>query len=104
MAEGPGGDKGTVLVTRRGKAGVALIPEFIEDPRRWIETDRRTALRAFDLIDAVTSDPFAGIGKPEPLKHLTPGVWSRRLIQEYPELRRLPLRTCPGADEPQQRR
>ncbi len=27
--------------------------------------------------------PFDGIGKPEPLKHLGPGVWSRRLTQEH---------------------
>ena len=27
-------------------------------------------------------DPFAGIGKPEPLKHLGPNVWSRRLTAE----------------------
>lgn len=28
-------------------------------------------------------DPFAGIGKPEPLKYPSPGVWSRRLTQEH---------------------
>ena len=28
-------------------------------------------------------DPFAGIGKPEPLKHRLSGVWSRRLTQEH---------------------
>ncbi len=58
-------------------------PEFIEDLRFWVETDRKMALRAFDLIDAVLRDPFHGIGKPEPLKYLAPGVWSRRLNQEH---------------------
>ncbi|GAP16627.1 Txe/YoeB family addiction module toxin [Levilinea saccharolytica] len=58
-------------------------PEFIEDLRYWVETDRKLALRAFDLIDAVLRDPFEGIGKPEPLKYLTPGAWSRRLTQEH---------------------
>ncbi|MGQ0550550.1 MAG: Txe/YoeB family addiction module toxin [Armatimonadota bacterium] len=58
-------------------------PEFVEDLRYWIETDRRTALRAFDLIEAIVRDPFRGIGKPEPLKHLAPGTWSRRLTQEH---------------------
>lgn len=58
-------------------------PEFIEDLRYWVETDRKLALRAFDLIEAVLRDPFAGIGKPEPLKYLTPGAWSRRLTQEH---------------------
>lgn len=58
-------------------------PEFIEDLRYWVETDRKLALRAFDLIDAILRDPFDGIGKPEPLKYLSPGAWSRRLTQEH---------------------
>jgi toxin YoeB len=58
-------------------------PEFIEDLRYWVETDRKMALRLFDLIHAVLRDPFTGIGKPEPLKYLAPGVWSRRLNQEH---------------------
>ena len=58
-------------------------PEFLEDLRYWVETDRKLALRAFDLIEAILRDPFGGIGKPEPLKYLTPGAWSRRLSQEH---------------------
>jgi toxin YoeB len=58
-------------------------PEFREDLRYWVETDRKIAMRAFDLIEAVVRDPFTGIGKPEPLKYLSPGVWSRRLTQEH---------------------
>ncbi len=58
-------------------------PEFREDLRYWVEVDRKTALRAFDMIEAVMRDPFTGIGKPEPLKYLSPGVWSRRLTQEH---------------------
>ncbi|MBI4793836.1 MAG: Txe/YoeB family addiction module toxin [Deltaproteobacteria bacterium] len=58
-------------------------PEFRDDLRHWIETDRKVALRAFDLIEAVMREPFVGIGKPEPLKYLAPGVWSRRLTQEH---------------------
>ena len=40
-------------------------------------------IRAFDLIGAVMRDPFVGIGKPEPLKYLLAGAWSRRLTQEH---------------------
>lgn len=58
-------------------------PEFREDLRYWVETDRKTALRAFKLIEAILNDPFAGLGKPEPLKYLAPGMWSRRLTQEH---------------------
>jgi toxin YoeB len=54
-------------------------PEFRDDLRYWVEVDRKIALRAFDLIEAILRDPFTGIGKPEPLKHLAPGTWSRRL-------------------------
>jgi toxin YoeB len=61
----------------------AFHPEFIEDLRYWVETDRRVALRAFDLIEAVMRDPFIGLGKPEPLKYLLAGAWSRRLTQEH---------------------
>ena len=58
-------------------------PEFIEDLRHWVETDRKLALRAFDLIEAILRNPSEGVGKPEPLKYLAPGVWSRRLTQEH---------------------
>ena len=58
-------------------------PEFRQDLRYWVENDRRIALRAFDLIEAILRDPFTGIGKPEPLRHLASGAWSRRLTQEH---------------------
>jgi toxin YoeB len=58
-------------------------PEFREDLRYWVDTDRRIALRALDLVEAILRDPFNGIGRPEPLKYLAPGTWSRRLTQEH---------------------
>jgi toxin YoeB len=57
--------------------------EFLEDLRYWVDTNRKTALRALDLVDAVLRDPFEGIGKPEPLRHLHKGAWSRRLTEEH---------------------
>jgi toxin YoeB len=57
--------------------------EFLEDLRFWVETDRKTALRILDIVEAVLRDPFHGIGKPEPLKHLLSGAWSRRITQEH---------------------
>jgi len=57
--------------------------EFLEDLRYWVDTDRRIALRALDLVEAILRDPFSGIGKPEQLKYLAPGTWSRRLTQEH---------------------
>ncbi len=56
---------------------------FIEDLRHWVETDRRTAQRLLDLVEACLRDPFDGLGKPEPLRYLGADVWSRRLTQEH---------------------
>ena len=58
-------------------------PEFREDLRFWVETDRKIAKRALYLVEAIMRDPFSGIGKPEPLKYLARGAWSRRLTQEH---------------------
>jgi toxin YoeB len=69
------------MAIRRREA--VFQPEFIEDLRYWVETDRKLAKRAFDLIEAILREPYEGIGKPEPLKYLAPGVWSRRLTQEH---------------------
>ena len=57
--------------------------EFLEDLRYWVKTDRKVALRALDLVEAILRDPFTGLGKPEPLKYLASGAWSRRLTQEH---------------------
>lgn len=66
-----------------GPRKAVFHPEFIEDLRYWVETDRKIALRALDLVEAILRDPFRGIGKPEPLKYLAAGAWSRRLTQEH---------------------
>jgi toxin YoeB len=57
-------------------------PEFREDLRFLLANDRKLALRALDLVEAIMRDPFSGIGKPEPLKYFA-GAWSRRLTQEH---------------------
>ena len=58
-------------------------PEFREDLRYWVRADRNVALRLFELVEAVIREPFSGIGKPEPLKYLLAGCWSRRITQEH---------------------
>jgi len=65
------------------KRDASFNPEFREDLRWWVKTDRKTALRLLALVDAVMRDPFKGPGKPEPLKYLAPGIWSRRLTHEH---------------------
>ncbi|MFM7374518.1 MAG: Txe/YoeB family addiction module toxin [Chthoniobacterales bacterium] len=57
--------------------------DFLDDLGHWVRTERKTALKILDLVEAVSRDPFGGIGKPEPLKSLGSGVWSRRITQEH---------------------
>lgn len=56
-----------------------LQDECREDLRYWVETNRKVALRVVDLMEAALREPYAGIGKPEHLKHLGGNVWSRRV-------------------------
>lgn len=67
----------------QGAREAVFHPAFREDLRSWVEADRRVALRVLELVEAVVRDPFGGIGKPEPLRHLLVGAWSRRITQEH---------------------
>ena len=58
-------------------------PEFREDLAYWVKTDRKTAIKVLDLVEEIMRTPFEGTGKPEPLRYLGPGVWSRRLTLEH---------------------
>jgi toxin YoeB len=70
------------LVKTPNRASV-FQPEFREDLRFWVQTNQRVALKVLELVEAVMRDPFKGIGKPEPLKHIASGVWSRRITEEH---------------------
>ncbi len=50
-----------------------------EDYVYWQNQDRKTLKRINLLIADALREPFAGIGKPEPLKHILSGAWSRRI-------------------------
>lgn len=65
-----------------GRHTLVVQPECLEDLRYWVETSPRTAKKVLDLIEAALRDPFAGLGKPELLKHLGPDIWSRRITQQ----------------------
>jgi toxin YoeB len=63
---------------------VAVVSgNFRNDLRHWIERDPKAALRVIDLMAAILTDPFVGIGKPEPLRFDLAGCWSRRINQEH---------------------
>lgn len=58
-------------------------PAAFEDLAWWVQQDRKKALRIFKLIQQLQTEPFTGIGKPEPLKHDLAGCWSRRIDEEH---------------------
>lgn len=49
----------------------------------WHATDRATVKRINRLLEDVPRDPFTGIGKPEQLRHVLQGCWSRRIDEEH---------------------
>lgn len=54
-----------------------------EDYLYWQATDRKTLDRLNTLIRECCRTPFAGIGKPEPLRGALAGWWSRRITIEH---------------------
>lgn len=58
---------------------MVIQTECLEDLRYWVDTNRKTALRVLEVMEAALRDPFGGVGKPEHLKHLGPDIWSRRI-------------------------
>jgi len=70
-------------LARAAERDAVFHTEFRQDLRFWMEADRKIALRILQLVEAVLKEPFAGIGKPEPLKYVLAGAWSRRITQEH---------------------
>ncbi len=68
---------------RENRRVAVFHPEFREDLRYWVRSDRGVAIRVLDLVEAILRDPFEGAGKPEPLRYLLAGCWSRRITQEH---------------------
>jgi toxin YoeB len=60
-----------------------LEPQALEDLRYWIEQDRCKATRALRVIEQCLRSPFAGSGKPSPLRHALAGCRSRRVDREH---------------------
>ena len=57
--------------------------EAWEDYLYWLQQDRRMVERINKLIRETQHQPFAGMDKPEPLKHALSGFWSRRITDEH---------------------
>ena len=55
----------------------------------WQKQDKRLVERFNKLIQETRREPFAGVGKPEPLRHAVSGFWSRRTTDEHQMVYRL---------------
>jgi len=54
-----------------------------EDYLFWQGKDKATLKRINTLLKDIQRSPFEGVGKPEPLKHILSGFWSRRIDEEH---------------------
>ena len=54
---------------------ISFDPDAWEDFPYWLGADRKMATRITRLIGEIKRDPFAGIGKPEPLEGDLSGYW-----------------------------
>ncbi len=47
------------------------------------KTDKKILKKINELLKDISRTPFAGKGKPEPLKYKNKGYWSRRIDHEH---------------------
>lgn len=70
-------------MSERNLSRICIVQkQFREDLQDWIKQDRKIAKKVLVMVEDVLRDPYAGKGKPEPLKHLPGNLWSRRITQE----------------------
>ena len=62
---------------------VAFLARAFDEFNLWAVQDKKIYTKIVSLIKNVNRDPFAGLGKPEPLKHDLSGLWSRRITDEH---------------------
>ena len=62
---------------------LGIEAKYLEDLPFWVATQPRVAARILRLMEEIQRDPFRGTGKPEPLRFLGSGIWSRRITEEH---------------------
>jgi toxin YoeB len=63
---------------------VVYSPKAVKDLDYWRKSgNKRIQKKIGDLIEDTEKHPFAGMGKPEPLKEKLSGLWSRRINREH---------------------
>jgi toxin YoeB len=65
------------------KRQIVLQGNAFEDFTDWASSDRKLYAKIVALIKDIDRSPFAGLGKPEPLKNELSGYWSRRINDEH---------------------
>ena len=50
---------------------------------QWVNENDKIHMKILSLIQPCLDEPYAGIGKPEPLRHELEGYWSRRITKEH---------------------
>jgi toxin YoeB len=62
---------------------IAFEKGAFEDFTAWATADKAIYRRIVALILDILREPFAGLGKPEPLRHELKAYWSRRIDGEH---------------------
>ncbi len=61
----------------------AFLPRAFSEFSDWATEDKKIYAKIVTLIKDIDRNPFAGLGKPEPLKYQFAGLWSRRITDEH---------------------
>jgi toxin YoeB len=62
---------------------IVFSPSSMESLQLFRSGNQKLVFKIFDLLTDIQKNPFAGIGKPEPLKGNFSGYWSRRINDEH---------------------
>lgn len=62
---------------------VTLSVSALKQLEEWKKINPGILKKIIELITDISTNPFTGIGKPEPLRHELKGKWSRRITDEH---------------------
>lgn len=62
---------------------IQFSPSAIDDLKLFKPGNQKLVFKILELLANIQSNPFQGLGKPEPLKENYQGFWSRRINDEH---------------------
>ena len=62
---------------------ITFAEDAWEEYLYWQSQDKKTLKKINSLLKSIQREPYAGEGKPEPLKNSPEGEWSRRINDEH---------------------